>query len=697
MKEKIKTQKGFIQIPILIAIIISIVIATGVGYGAVEYNKTSKIIKEAEQLTKEEKYNEAIGKLEVAQNKLLGKTILKQKIGTELDTNKKLLEDKSKYNQGIEEFNKGNWEKAEELLSKVSEESPYYKDAKGKIEETKQKIEEARKATEEAQKETGEEKPIKIPEEPKITCQNECTQNGLKRCSDNGYQICGNYDEDECLEWGSIINCPLNTICQNGICEKSKLYIEGIVLVKKDSILELAAKDVARDKNWPLLEVKSSNPVEIRNQIKEFLIDKTADYLLIISDDNEIPIEDKTGQNLIPEKFIPCWSSKDCYKQSLDSLYYGNIDNDEFIELAVGRLPFKNSEEVIKYYDNLKLEIKNNLSIDIVTFPSNPWIGAITPGQVKCSLNNYNINEYKDPSKNELKNLIENADIISIYAHGTPSSFGARDYSFEINDIPDLQITRPIIFISACSTASEMGKEFLKRGATAYFGFYFEGVADSTVALPIWPNMTLGNSLKKQVNYIIANRLLDEKVIPNNPTYSGIGTPTIPNLFGDPSIKVGSYQTKNPEINIAKEDGRMKIRIPKFYAEQYQYNDEHITICSPPYINTVGHSAEEIESIKNGKFTEVDINISVKVDSREILKSDLWRYFSYVITVDKPIKIKRVYEKINGREYDIEIYGFIKGDEENFIVVSETTREVFNIISNGGFLKEHEIIIEYED
>lgn len=51
-----------------------------------------------------------------------------------------------------------------------------------------------------------------------ITCQNECSPAGLKRCSDNGYQICGNYDADTCLEWSSTINCPMDTFCQNGVC-----------------------------------------------------------------------------------------------------------------------------------------------------------------------------------------------------------------------------------------------------------------------------------------------------------------------------------------------------------------------------------------------------------------------------------------------------------------------------------------------
>jgi hypothetical protein len=52
----------------------------------------------------------------------------------------------------------------------------------------------------------------------KITCKNECTQIGLKGCSDNGYRTCGNYDNDPCLEWGPITSCSEGTICRRGNC-----------------------------------------------------------------------------------------------------------------------------------------------------------------------------------------------------------------------------------------------------------------------------------------------------------------------------------------------------------------------------------------------------------------------------------------------------------------------------------------------
>jgi predicted GH43/DUF377 family glycosyl hydrolase len=178
MSRKIKTQKGFIQIPLLAMLIVSISVVVGIGYGTVEYHKVSKAVREAEQLAREERYDEAIEKLDLAQNRRFIKNvgIKRQEIADEIEKNKTLLEDKSEYNRGIEEFNKENWVKAKELLSKVSEISPHYQDAKNKIEEAQKKIteeqipeavkraaeeaerraEEAKKAAEEAKRKTEE-------------------------------------------------------------------------------------------------------------------------------------------------------------------------------------------------------------------------------------------------------------------------------------------------------------------------------------------------------------------------------------------------------------------------------------------------------------------------------------------------------------------------------------------------------------
>ena len=49
------------------------------------------------------------------------------------------------------------------------------------------------------------------------SCSDECAQNS-RECSGNGYRICGNYDSDSCLEWGSVSPCIQNQICAGGLC-----------------------------------------------------------------------------------------------------------------------------------------------------------------------------------------------------------------------------------------------------------------------------------------------------------------------------------------------------------------------------------------------------------------------------------------------------------------------------------------------
>jgi len=51
-----------------------------------------------------------------------------------------------------------------------------------------------------------------------LTCDDECTADGARRCSGGGFQICSNYDEDDCLEWGPTTTCPAGETCSNGRC-----------------------------------------------------------------------------------------------------------------------------------------------------------------------------------------------------------------------------------------------------------------------------------------------------------------------------------------------------------------------------------------------------------------------------------------------------------------------------------------------
>lgn len=159
MSQKIKTQKGFIQIPLLIAIIVSTAVISVGGYGGFEYYKTTKVVKEAKQLAGEEKYNEAIEKLETAQNNLVVKNLglKRQEINDEIEVNKRNLEDKSKFTQALGKIDEGNYQEAIDSFSELPENSFYYKDAQLKTEEAKRKmVEEELGETKIAQKEAEE-------------------------------------------------------------------------------------------------------------------------------------------------------------------------------------------------------------------------------------------------------------------------------------------------------------------------------------------------------------------------------------------------------------------------------------------------------------------------------------------------------------------------------------------------------------
>jgi len=61
-------------------------------------------------------------------------------------------------------------------------------------------------------------------------CANECSKSGLMQCGGKGTQVCGDYDNDGCLEWSAIINCASGYICSNGICVNGTSAAVALVL-----------------------------------------------------------------------------------------------------------------------------------------------------------------------------------------------------------------------------------------------------------------------------------------------------------------------------------------------------------------------------------------------------------------------------------------------------------------------------------
>ncbi len=59
-------------------------------------------------------------------------------------------------------------------------------------------------------------------------CTSDCSISGAKQCSGNGYQTCGNYDADSCLEWSSVTACGQYQQCTNGACVNKIAQLSNI-------------------------------------------------------------------------------------------------------------------------------------------------------------------------------------------------------------------------------------------------------------------------------------------------------------------------------------------------------------------------------------------------------------------------------------------------------------------------------------
>ncbi|HCF56662.1 MAG TPA: hypothetical protein DFS52_01530 [Myxococcales bacterium] len=49
-------------------------------------------------------------------------------------------------------------------------------------------------------------------------CQDECPESGARECSGAGVRECGEHDEDACLEWSTVTDCPARHTCVEGAC-----------------------------------------------------------------------------------------------------------------------------------------------------------------------------------------------------------------------------------------------------------------------------------------------------------------------------------------------------------------------------------------------------------------------------------------------------------------------------------------------
>ncbi len=282
----------------------------------------------------------------------------------------------------------------------------------------------------------------------------------------------------------------------------------GIVLTKKDSNVEKIAGEVAIDKNWSFLAVSSKDPEEIKKEIVDVVNKKDAGYLLIIGTDEEIPLIDRLD-------LIKLYDTHEAGLAVLDSLFYGDVDDDGFVELGVGRLPFNNETIIRGYFEDLNVYGEKQY---FFYYPIYDDVDIFSKGEGACLIKEFNNSVMKiKAEKEEVIRSLKDARLFTISTHGATWAWTLSGTYFSIDDIPNIHNNRPIIISDACNTAKELGPEFIKHGASAFLGQYTTTgsyYTDRTLILSkkILNGRSMGDSIKDYLNYAMISCGIDSYI-----------------------------------------------------------------------------------------------------------------------------------------------------------------------------------------
>jgi len=132
MRRLIAKNRGVVSIAVVIGILIGVAVLGFGGNKILKFSQASSLVRQADELKINEKYEEAIKLLEKAQDKAFTQS-LKERISKGLEENKQLIPNRDIYYQGVEKDNKGDLKGAIELWDKIPEDSIYFKRAQMEV------------------------------------------------------------------------------------------------------------------------------------------------------------------------------------------------------------------------------------------------------------------------------------------------------------------------------------------------------------------------------------------------------------------------------------------------------------------------------------------------------------------------------------------------------------------------------------
>ena len=451
-------------------------------------------------------------------------------------------------------------------------------------------------------KEEIKEKPI---EEPIIQ---KCVDGTLYgQCSINKPKYC---------KAGQLINkafkcgCPLGSEISGNYCIVELPSLDprsGLIVIREGVDGESFAREIAFNRGWNILTVNTSDHNKIRKEISNFYNQNNFDYLLLIGTIEEISYAIyKDGK----------WKTA--------PMLYGNVNNDRFIELAVGVLPFSSEVALRRYFTDLNPR-GDFITIENYTHHAIDLWREYTFGRCLVSASP-SIRSHKLTSPLSLANHYQESAVIFLRNGGLKDSvFSAsmdpnnpdnmirilhicsfeKNFDGEFQTIPGYGVfcnkdeieyltNRPIIIHSACHTAKKLGKQLIKNGAGAFLGAYEKGGFNM---FQIKSKFLSGKSIGEVIKHIYNSSVMTFTLIPGRipvKDFKGLNTfnlndgKELPHyvrynyiLFGDPTLEVPKFfQKLNPNTTIKQRHDRIVINVnpPKLFpldadipSEEFKY------------------------------------------------------------------------------------------------------------------------------
>ena len=354
----------------------------------------------------------------------------------------------------------------------------------------------------------------------------------------------------------------------------------GVVLVLARSALEPAAEKVARQKNWRILKVTTqadrlATARHVRQVIAQEYRAASFDYLLILGTDEQIPMVDH-NRELFPEDASS--------PTVLDALYYGNMDQDTFVELAVGRLPFDDPALISAYFMDLQImgqdvffSLATNAGLNRCTCDLEGTELDCDPCNVdqRCLSELFEgIELMKEPRQEWITSALRSAKLFVHRSHGNKDLLCLGSATVQCSsfyrsaDLPNLHQNRPIIVADACLTAQTFGPEAIKRGAAAFVGSYPEGALRGGLQLvnALLSQEAVGKAFKRQLNMNIAEASARKDNMWSVASLSASSQHTITGftyvVYGDPSVKMPGASTQLAEnVTLTEQGSTAMVRI----------------------------------------------------------------------------------------------------------------------------------------